>query len=217
MRTSIAASLLLCICTASFAQKKGEMSIGGTVGMSTSLQLTTATSGSISQTEKQPGKTSFQFGPEFSYFVADNCRLTAGIGYGLESSPLSEDDDTGKWLRSNLNVFQIGVGFSYFVSITDRFHYAPGVSFYGVFGKDSIDMTTSSKYSLSAAGFDLRLNAAAFQFRPVKHFAFDISILSLEYAYIALSDKENKDAKLSESGLAFDIAFQPQIGFHYYF
>lgn len=217
MRKFITASILLCLCTFSFAQKKGEMSIGGSIGISTSMQFTTATSGAISQTEKQPGKTSFQLGPEFSYFVADNCRLTAGIGYSLESSPMTEDDDTGKWLKNNLNLFQIGVGFSYFVAITDKFHYTPGLSFYGVFGKDKIDLSTSKNYSLGAAGLDCRLNAVAFQFRPVKHFAFDISILSLEYAYISLLDKDNKDSKLANSGLNFDIAFQPQIGFHYFF
>lgn len=208
-------ALTLSISTLTFAQKKGEMSIGGAIGFGTSLQTTTNTSGSLSEKEKQPGSTSFNFGPEFSYFVANNCRLTVGIGYNLESTPLSKDN--GKWLRNNLNLFGIGAGFSYFVNITERFHYTPGIYVSGVFGKDKYDLSSSSSYSLGAAGVDLRLNLAAFQFRPTKHFAFDISAVSLEYGYIALKDKSNTEAKTTVGGLNFDIAFQPQVGFHYYF
>ncbi len=215
MKRFIICTLFVAICGIASAQKKGEMSIGGLLGVNTSLTSSTEKSGSISTTTKTPGTTSFQIVPEFSYFVANNCRLSVGIGYGLESSPITKDSD--KWLRNNLHLFQIGAGFSYFIRITDKFHYAPMLSFSGLFGKDKINISASTDYSIGAAGFSTKFSPALFQFRPLQHFAIDISLIALEYARITLTDKDNKDNKAISGKLGFDIALQPQIGLHYYF
>lgn len=215
MRKIILCTLFVAICGVVSAQKKGEMSIGGIIGVNTSLTSNTQKSGSVSTTEKTPGTTMFQIAPEFSYFVADNCRLTAGIGYALESTPLAED--SGKWLRNNLHLFSIGAGFSYFVKITDKFHYAPMLSFHGLFGTDKVNMSASTDYSVGAAGFSIRFSPAMFQFRPLKHLAVDLSIVALDYVQIALNDKEDKDNKVISGNLGFDFALKPQVGLHYYF
>ncbi len=215
MKRIIICTLFVAICGIASAQKKGEMSIGGIVGVNTSLTSSTEKSGSVSTTEKTPGTTSFQIVPEFSYFVANNCRLTVGIGYGLKSTPLTKDSD--KWLKNNLHLFQIGAGFSYFIKITDKFHYAPMLSFSGLFGKDKINISSSTDYSLGAAGFSTKFSPAMFQFRPLRHIAIDLSLIALDYTRIALTDKEDKENKYINGELGFDIALQPQIGLHYYF
>lgn len=64
---------------ASFAQTKGEMFIAGTVSADLGTQKTTLSDGSYSTSAKQPLSSSFGFGVEYGYFIADNWRLTLAM------------------------------------------------------------------------------------------------------------------------------------------
>jgi hypothetical protein len=57
------------------AQNKGEMYVGGSLGLGT----TSVISGGNSATG-----VSFQIAPEFGYFVIDNLKVGASVSYGVE-------------------------------------------------------------------------------------------------------------------------------------
>ena len=69
------ALLAIASCTIASAQNKGEMYVGGILGVSTS---------SFSADETSISNTSFRIAPEFGYFVRDNLRIVGLLGYGIE-------------------------------------------------------------------------------------------------------------------------------------
>lgn len=92
------------------AQKRGEMYVGGSLGVTTASASIDGVSASA---------TTFGFAPEFGYFVADRLRLSGSIAYNLTSS-----GDTSHALT-------IGPSVAYYVRLCDRFYYTPeaGIGF----------------------------------------------------------------------------------------
>ena len=82
------------------AQKRGEMYVGGSLGVTTASASIDGISASA---------TTFGFAPEFGYFVADRLRLSGSIAYNLTSS-----GDTSHALT-------IGPSVAYYVRLCDRF------------------------------------------------------------------------------------------------
>lgn len=70
MKKLLLAAMMLLSFQMVSAQVKGEMFVGGTLG------LTTGTEG-----------TAFNIAPEFGYFVAPNVRVGAALSYGVTSGP----------------------------------------------------------------------------------------------------------------------------------
>ena len=96
---------VMSISVISFAQTKGEMFIAGTVSADLGTQKTTLSDGSYSTSAKQPLSSSFGFGVEYGYFVADNLRLALAMSVPFSSSPVEEID--GKWLKNTAAAFAI--------------------------------------------------------------------------------------------------------------
>lgn len=139
------------------AQKRGEMYVGGSLGVTTASASIDGISASA---------TTFGFAPEFGYFVADRLRLSGSIAYNLTSS-----GDTSHALT-------IGPSVAYYVRLCDRFYYTP---------EAGIGFAYASAYGANGYGFATGLKFGAFEFRPASHCGISFSLLSLQYTYLSYS------------------------------
>lgn len=139
------------------AQKRGEMYVGGSLGVTTASASIDGFSASA---------TTFGFAPEFGYFVADRLRLSGSIAYNLTSS-----GDTSHALT-------IGPSVAYYVRLCDRFYYTP---------EADIGFAYASAYGANGYGFATGLKFGAFEFRPASHCGISFSLLSLQYTYLSYS------------------------------
>ena len=111
-------------CSAIFAQNRGDMYVGGILGVSGGSSKTSVTVGSTTvKGDSTPSGTEFNLTGEFGYFFADNWRVSCGLGYELLSSPTGKKD--GKWLKDNTNVFAIGPSIAYYLNVTGNLYYTP--------------------------------------------------------------------------------------------
>ena len=176
------------------AQKRGEMYVGGSLGVTTaSASIDGVTTASASIDGVSASATTFGFAPEFGYFVADRLRLSGSIAYNLTSS-----GDTSHALT-------IGPSVAYYVRLCDRFYYTP---------EAGIGFAYASAYGANGYGFATGLKFGAFEFRPASHCGISFSLLSLQYTYLSYS---SGGYSASGNNVQFDFGVSPTIGFKYYF
>lgn len=180
------------------AQKRGEMYVGGSLGVTTASASidgisVSATTASASIAGISASATTFGFAPEFGYFVADRLRLSGSIAYNLTSS-----GDTSHALT-------IGPSVAYYVRLCDRFYYTP---------EAGIGFAYASAYGANGYGFATGLKFGAFEFRPASHCGISFSLLSLQYTYLSCS---SGGYSASGNNVQFDFGVSPTIGFKYYF
>lgn len=205
---TVCASLAIITCGSVSAQKKGEVSIGGIIGISGGY------SGIRSEGNGTPSSTAFNAGAEFGWFFADNWRLGASVQYALESNPYDESSDG--WLRQNTNLVLVGPDLTYYLKIRDGFYFTPGVAMFGTVG--SVKVETRDIYvSKNVVGYGVELAPGAFEFRPTPHFAFSVSFLTLGYSFTNIKKVGQNDYDVKTDVLTYNLAIQPSIGLRYYF
>lgn len=133
--------------SASFAQIKSEKSIGIDAGLGVSF---------IDGT----GVLDFQIQPQFNYFVANNCQLSIGIGYGFSNYT---------------HTFLVNPGFNYYVKLADGLYYTPGINIAG-------GITAIEGYSMPTFGVDLEL--FSLEFRPTSKLG--ITFHACNFTYVGL-------------------------------
>ena len=77
------------------AQEKGDMAVGGTLGVSGGV-------------ESETSNAQFELSPQFSYFVIDNLELSAGLKYTLDAVE-----------KNTLNVAMFTVGANYYLPLVN--------------------------------------------------------------------------------------------------
>lgn len=216
-KSIIVIAAMLFTCGTMFAQQKGDMEVGGILGINGGSSKTTVTVGSTSHKgDAVPSKLNFGINAEFGYFFADNWKISADLGYSLESEPTDKDGD--KWLRNNTNVITIGPSISYYLNIAGDFYYTPAFGFYGAFGNYKSDITSSTVKKLGVTGFGIQLDLAACEFRPTSHFGFSASLFNLAWTNIKMTDNDSDpETSAKTSSIAVNFMFSPQVGVHYYF
>ena len=128
--------LLFClsaICASNvFAQKKGDMYVGGTVGFG----LTTYTSEEVKLSDFTGIIT-----PEYSYFVADNFRIGAELSFNL---------------ADNGAIFNLSPSFAYYLELVDNFYFTPEITIGGglIAGKNLA--LGAFSLGINLVGFELR-------------------------------------------------------------
>ena len=190
----------------------------------------------------------FSISPEFGYFIADNCLLKLGLGYDFtrsisyydfweeDKTPINPiynkygkryDNEKNEWVNlygvpfyNFTNLFTITPAFHYYVAITEKFYYTPGVSLTLGAGsyktqdwesKESFDKNyTSGKWddddwdyyydnrkkecdkdlNITAFRFSLNLHLLAFELRPAEHYAITLSAGEFGYIHNSWSNKE---------------------------
>lgn len=187
---------------ASFAQTKGEMFIAGTVSADLGTQKTTLSDGSYSTSAKQSLSSSFGFGVEYGYFVADNLRLALAMSVPFSSSPVEEID--GKWLKNTAAAFAINPNIAYYVKLANRFYYTPEVGVSFDFGSRKEQLSKSESYKTPFWGWNVYANLLALEFRVTDKFAIGALIGSIGYGNTRFTDKDT-DAYLDNSQFIFGL------------
>lgn len=142
------------------AQTKGDMFVGGNLGISTTSL--------IIEGESSTGL-NFNIAPEFGYFVADNLKIGASISYGIESAD---------YATHTLSVLP---NIAYYVKVCNNFYYTPGLE---------LGFAAGFSEDISMPGFGLGVNLGSFELRPTEKFGISINLLSLSYVVLTYNDKD---------------------------
>lgn len=157
--------------------------------------------------DNKPEKKEFKFSiaPEFGYFVADKMLIKLGLEYGYNSAGTSKE-----------NIFIVSPAFHYYLKITDKFHYTPGISL-GIGGgvkKREFGENENKKLPMFNIGFQLHL--VAFEFRATENFAINLSAGEFGYMYTQAKEKEIGVAGFNNN-VNLDLNLGAKVGFSYYF
>ena len=102
------------------AQERGDMLVSGSLSWNSSSTKTTVSS--TSETTK--GSRSFEFTPQFHYFVINKLSVGLGIGYSLEKDPNGRtgSDDEQLFDKKGLFYFQPMASGADHLKLQARFH-----------------------------------------------------------------------------------------------
>ena len=175
------------------AQQKGDKYLGGNLGI--------AVTSAIAEGESATGF-GLSLAPEFGYFVADKFRISASVGYGLETTNRTDPATHTITVMPEL---------AYYVRLADNFYYTPSFQFgfaCGIAGK------TEMTNSFAMPGFGIGLQLGAFEFRPSPKFGVSLSLLNFEYIFTRYKE-DFIDYK--HSSIGFRLGGSSSIGVRYYF
>lgn len=213
MKKILLFSVAMLIGVASFAQKKGDMYIAGSISTDFGTQTTTLSEGGYSASVSQPLGTSFSFGAEYAYFVADNFRLAMAMAVPFSSSPVEEVG--GKWLKDKASSFAINPNISYYVRLADRFYYTPEVGVSVNFGSLKEQLSKSETYKTPFWGWDVYANLIALEFRVSERIAIGALVGGISYGS-AIYTNVDTDVKATINQFDFDFN-NSSIHFRFYF
>lgn len=213
MKKILLFSVAMLIGVASFAQKKGDMYIAGSISTDFGTQTTTLSEGGYSASVSQPLGTSFSFGAEYAYFVADNFRLAMAMAVPFSSSPVEEVG--GKWLKDKASSFAINPNISYYVRLADRFYYTPEVGVSVNFGSLKEQLSKSETYKTPFWGWDVYANLLALEFRVSERIAIGALVGGISYGS-AIYTNVDTDVKATINQFDFDFN-NSSIHFRFYF
>lgn len=166
MKKVIFSLLAIFAATTLSAQSKGELYIGGQIGVGTNSVIIEGTSGN---------STTFTIAPEVGYFVTDKIKIGGTFGYSLESSD-----------GSISHTITIMPNFAYYVRLCDKFYYTPGFE---------IGFACGVAKDITMPGFGVGLSLGSFEFRPMQKLAFSVNLLSLNYTFLTYKEKPYIDLK----------------------
>lgn len=213
MKKILLFSVAMLIGVASFAQKKGDMFVAGSISADFGTQKTTISDGSYSVSAKQPSGASFSLGAEFGYFVVDNLRLSMYLSVPFSSSPVEEVD--GKWLRNTAAAFAINPNVAYYVRLADRLYYTPEVGVAFEFGSRKEQLSVSESYKTPFWGWNVYANLLALEFKVSEKLSIGALVSGISYGNTRFTDKKT-DAYLDSSQFNFDLN-NSSVHFRFYF
>lgn len=208
---------LLAACLTMSAQKKGEFTVGGSIGVSGGGTSASYSIQGNKTTEKTPSSTTFNLSPKFGYFVIDNLELTVGLDYSMQkdfAGRTSSDDN----LFSFTHIAMATIGVNYYVPIiSDKLFYVPGAQF--GFGGGSVVTQNSNNNSTTqkvpfAFGFDLLLGN--FEFKPIDCLGVSLNVLNFQILY-ASYDTGLDNVKASSTSIGAALNYGISAGVKYYF
>lgn len=208
------AALSACLTLA--AQQKGDFTVGGSVGVSGGSVTASLSYGGTTESESVPSATKFSMNPTFSYFVANNFELSAGLGYAMEKTFSDEKDGKNYFDFTHIAMFQVGAHY-YVPIIRDLFYYAPGlnIGFGGGSQVSNIGANTKTTVKIPfAMGFEL--NFANFELRLTPKVGLSFNLLDLDIVYASF-DSGSKDIKYSTTGFSAGFNYGASVGARYYF
>ena len=245
MKKRIVAMLLCAVSFGAYAQQKGDMYIGSMLGVG-------LTSSSIyydgeKQNNYDPSK-GIYVSPEFQYFVANNFRLGLVSSFGVNKSHYEWFVNKSSYIFNLKRSFwAIGPSFAKYIRMVDNFYYVLELDAYythtqarleGEFikrdyvsynelnlgsGKKSTYRREFSSDSQKYNGFQLNLRFAQFEFRPVEHWGFAMSLLDFTFARFVWEEQkiydgeESRIPKVVENQVNFSVGVNPTVGVHFYF
>ena len=202
MKKILSFLVAMLIGVASFAQKKGDMFISGTISADLGSQTTSLSDGGYSASVSQPLSSSFSFGVEYGYFVADNLRLAMAMSVPFSYSPVEEVE--GKWLKDKASSFAINPNVAYYVRLADRFYYTPEVGVSVNFGSLKEQLSKSETYTTPFWGWNVYANLLALELRASDKIAIGAIFGAISYSSTIYTNVDT-DYKASINQFVFDL------------
>ena len=116
MKKILLIAALAAACLTASAQNRGDMAVGGIIGINGGSTSSAVSLNGNTTTTKTPAGTMFGFSPQFSYFVIDNLELSAGLSYQMQRDPNGTTSD-GTYLFSTTNIAMFDIGASYYIPL----------------------------------------------------------------------------------------------------
>lgn len=193
------------------AQEGGDMLVSGSLSWNSASTKTTVSG--TSETAK--GARSFEFIPQFHYFVIDKLSVGLGIGYSMYKEPNGQFGTDDEQLFDKTGLFSLQPMVSYYVSLGKKFYYVPRFYIGFGFGKNKSELDSNETSERNASMFRVGLSLLNFEFRPVDRIGIMFNAGSLGYE--TLTVKEDGDNKLSSRDFSLGLNLGATIGFNYYF
>ena len=155
MKKLLLTAIALMVVMGAFAQQKGDIYIGGNLGVGVTSTIMESESATAVE---------FTIQPNMGYFVADKFMIGFGLGYSI----LGGDGTT--------HTLTLGPKLSYFVPLCDKLYYTPSLDI--LFCCAVLD-------GYSIPGFGLGANIVGFEYQPTEHIGLSASLLSLDYVMLS--------------------------------
>lgn len=209
------------------AQKKGDMSLSGTLSWTSNSTTTTIKSEYKDESQTSKGDRSFSVMPEFHYFIADNLSVGLGMGYSLYKTPNGLTGWEGEQLFDKLYYVSVQPVAKYYIALNEQFYFVPRFYFGFLAGKyvDILDREKTEKVDVS--GFNIGLSLLNFEFKPCGKVGVVFSAGDLKYeSYTECWKGYNSDGvfyphkeKRTITGNKFSLGLNlgATVGFNYYF
>ena len=193
------------------AQERGDMLVSGSLSWSSSSTKTTVSS--TSETTK--GSRSFEFTPQFHYFVINKLSVGLGIGYSLEKDPNGRTGSDDEQLFDKKGLFYFQPMASYYIPLGKKFYYVPRFYIGFGFGKNKSELTSKEVSEEDASRFRVGISALNFEFRPTDHIGIMFNAGDLGYQTTVI--KQDGDNKVSNRDFSLGLNVGATIAFNYYF
>ena len=173
MKKFVLFSIAMLVGVASFAQKKGEMYIGGFLAGEFGNVKTISTADGTSQTSSMPADAANLIGVQYGYFAANNLRLSLALASSFTSTPYADPGfDNAK---AKLIFAYVNPSVAYYVKLADRFYYAPEAGVMFGLGKAKYPVSSTDVTVSDIDAWSAYLDFAAFDFRVSDKFAVGVS------------------------------------------
>ena len=210
-RILISIVALAALCVTATAQQKGEQSLGLHFGYDTSVTgyKFPAFIGSPQEIITNNGH-NLAAGVEYSYFVANNLRVSASFAYSL----LADTE-----IPSYAHSITIAPGIAYYVRLANGFYYTPNLSAGFACGITNNGKSADTPESIKLYGLGAELQPLAVEFRPTNKFAMSVSLCSLQGVSMEgrLDVEAGSGVDMSGMGVSFDFIANAQVCFKLYF
>lgn len=217
----LTAAVLVAAVTTMSAQKQGEFTVGGNLGVSGGSSSTTISAAGQSETTKTPGTTSFLLAPQFSYFVIDNLEVSAGLEYDMSKEFYDNHNNKNYFYTTHIAMFTIGANY-YIPLIEDKLFYTPGLQF--GFGGGSV-VSPDYNYDSDSYGntttklpfaFGFSADLGKFEFKPVDFLGVSVNLLDFTVLYNTVETGLN-DITAGMTNFAAGFNYGITAGVKYYF
>lgn len=183
--------ILVCVFATIFtvsAQKKGDIYVGGNLGIGVSHASATYKGYNDSAAATA---IDFSLAPNIGIFVADNFMVGLGLSYGVESS----DEDIV------IHSLFVGPSLSYYLPLGKHWYYTPTLD---------LGFCYAASDGEGVPGFGLGLSVVGLEYRPTPNIGISGSLLSLDYMLLA------RDG-LKVNMVDFGLKLNPTVGLKFYF
>ena len=169
MKKTILFMIAMLISVASFAQKKGDISVSATYSTDFGTYTTSSSLDGFSSSESHLFDSSFSLGTGIDYFVADNVRLGLSIDVPFTTAPLDKID--GETLEHKSFSINATPNVAYYVKLSDWLYYTPTVGAYLGWGssRNELSLTETERWTESTWGFYTDL--LSFEFKVSDRFS----------------------------------------------
>lgn len=192
-----------------FAQQKGEMCVGGNIGLNAGGQTLAVKAERISVSSSAASPFSFNISPEFGYFVTDKFKIGASLGYGVST-----------YEGATHHQIMIGPELNYYKKLADKFYYTPGIGLYfGFYIEPLEDEMMKVTLMTPSLMFNIALNLLSCEFRPANHWAIAVNASAFAFTLRYRTESQLQDEKVAYSlyDYKFNLAMNVGVGVRYYF